>query len=134
MESFSSQNSKPVHEILKILIVDDSSDNRVLIKLFLKGSFHLIDEAENGLEAAQKSKETYYDLILMDINLPDMNGFEVLECLRGNPTTSSIPVVAISANAFQADIERATKAGFKDYITKPVEKERLMQVIDQFIS
>ncbi|MBP6852678.1 MAG: response regulator, partial [Rhodoferax sp.] len=74
------------------------------------------------------------DLILLDINLPGMDGYAVMRSLRDNPITRHIPVVAISANAMPADLARGQAAGFVEYLTKPLEVERLMAVVDQLTS
>jgi CheY-like chemotaxis protein len=67
---------------------------------------------------------------MMDINLPGMNGFEALERLKSQPETASIPVVAVSANAMAADVEKGKQIGFEDYITKPIEVPKIMQLFD----
>jgi hypothetical protein len=81
-----------------------------------------------GLELARAHRP---DLVLLDINLPDMDGYEVMRCLRENPHTRHIPVVAVSANAMPADLERGKAAGFADYLTKPINMDRLMQAVDK---
>jgi len=74
------------------------------------------------------------DLILLDIQLPGMSGFEVLAELRALPATRHIPVVAVSANAMQSDIDDAATAGFIDYVTKPLDLHRLLAVVDRLLS
>lgn len=83
-----------------------------------------------GLELAEEHKP---DLILLDINLPGMDGFEVLKNLRQNQTTANIPVLAISANAMKQDIEKGFNAGFDDYITKPIDIDALMHSVSEAI-
>jgi len=73
-------------------------------------------------------------LILLDINLPDMDGYAVLQCLRENEATRAIPVLAISANAMPGDLERGKAAGFAAYITKPLDAARLLRVVDDVIA
>ena len=73
-------------------------------------------------------------LILLDINLPDMDGYEVMRCLRENALTRRIPVVAISANAMAEDVERGKAAGFYDYVTKPLDVNRLAQLVDKILA
>jgi signal transduction histidine kinase/CheY-like chemotaxis protein len=84
-----------------------------------------------GLELARTHRPA---LILLDINLPDMDGYAVMQCLRESEATRHIPVVAISANAMPKDIERGKAAGFRDYLTKPLNVVRLMQVVDAAIA
>jgi len=83
-----------------------------------------------GLELASTHHPA---LILLDINLPDMDGYGVMQCLRENAATRDIPVVAISANAMPKDLARGKVAGFLDYLTKPLEVDRLLRVIDDVI-
>jgi len=80
-----------------------------------------------GLELAAENNP---DLILLDINLPGMDGFEVLKLLRQRDVTRNTPVIAISANAMPKDIERGMKAGFDDYITKPINIQTLLTAVD----
>jgi len=80
-----------------------------------------------GLELAVAHKP---DLILLDINLPGMDGFAVFEILRQREATKNTPVIAISANAMSKDIDRGLKAGFDDYITKPINVMKLLEVLD----
>jgi CheY-like chemotaxis protein len=80
----------------------------------------------SGIEIARESRP---DVILMDINLPDINGFDALEVLRSEPATARIPVIAISANAMPQDIERGMKAGFFRYITKPIKVDEFMEAM-----
>ncbi len=82
---------------------------------------------ESGIKIARASQP---DVILMDINLPGINGYEALEILRSDPATAHIPVIAISANAMPLDIERGMKAGFFRYITKPIKVDEFMAVLD----
>lgn len=84
-----------------------------------------------GLEMARAHQP---DLILLDINLPDMDGFEVMRCLREHPSTKSIPVVAVSANAMEQDLARGMAAGFADYVTKPIDVGRLLRVVEELTS
>jgi CheY-like chemotaxis protein len=84
-----------------------------------------------GLELAEVHRP---DLILLDISLPGMDGYQLLECLQTNPELSTMPVVAISANAMPRDIERGKAAGFHDYITKPIDLNRLLQVVDEVLA
>jgi CheY-like chemotaxis protein len=80
-----------------------------------------------GIEIARASQP---DVILTDINLPDINGFQVLKILNSDPVTAHIPVIAISASAMPLDIERGLKAGFFRYITKPIKVNEFMDAMD----
>jgi CheY-like chemotaxis protein len=78
----------------------------------------------------QRARDSQPEVILMDINLPGMNGFEALQILRSDPITAHIPVIAVSANAMSRDIEKGMKAGFFRYITKPIKVGELIEAVD----
>jgi CheY-like chemotaxis protein len=84
----------------------------------------------SGFSGIQLARDNHPDVILMDINLPGMNGIEALKILRSDIATARIPVIALSANAMPLDIERGLKAGFLSYITKPIKVDEFMQALD----
>ncbi|MFM1892738.1 MAG: hypothetical protein RLZ44_1815, partial [Pseudomonadota bacterium] len=114
-----------------VLCIEDNPANLRLIERVLarREDVRLLTASAPGLglELAAAHRPA---LILLDINLPEMDGYEVMRCLRENPATSQIPVVAVSANAMPKDLARGKAAGFKDYLTKPLDIERLLQVVD----
>ena len=114
-----------------VLYIEDNPANLRLVTQLLgrRPNIHLWSAHEPllGLELAMEHKP---DLILLDINLPGMNGFEVLNHLRQKDVTRDIPVIAISANAMPRDIEKGIEAGFDDYITKPIDVVALLQAVD----
>jgi CheY-like chemotaxis protein len=114
-----------------VLYVEDNPANLKLVEHIIgrHHDIHLLTAVNGnlGIEIAYASQP---DVILMDINLPDINGFEVLKILRSDPATAHIPVVAISANAMSLDIERGIKAGFFRYITKPIKVNEFMEALD----
>ncbi|RZA05277.1 MAG: response regulator, partial [Moraxellaceae bacterium] len=81
-----------------------------------------------------KARSTQPDMIILDINLPGMDGFEALKVLLNDPMTKKIPIVGLSANAMPYDIERGVKAGFREYLTKPVDMNLLTQTINRLFS
>jgi CheY-like chemotaxis protein/anti-sigma regulatory factor (Ser/Thr protein kinase) len=115
-----------------VLCIEDNPANLRLIERILsrREDIRLLSAGTPGLglELAQAHRPA---LILLDINLPDMDGYDVMKCLRENPATRDIPVVAISANAMPKDLARGKAAGFADYVTKPIEVDRLMKVVLQ---
>lgn len=115
-----------------ILYIEDNPANLRLVSQLLsrRSDVRLLcaDEPISGLKMAELHLP---DLILLDINLPEMGGFEVLKKLRGNPLTHSIQVFAISANAMSDDIEKGIRAGFNEYITKPINISSLLLAIDR---
>jgi PAS domain S-box-containing protein len=119
---------------ITILYIEDVSANMRLMSRILEklGDIKLI-EAKNGKSGIDAAKKYVPTIILLDINLPDMNGFDVLSALRDFDKTKDIPIIAVSANAFPEDIDRALKEGFDEYITKPFESNKLLSKVNLFI-
>jgi len=117
-----------------ILYIEDNPANLRLVLQLLTNipEIHSLSATEprSGINLALEYRP---DLILLDINLPGMNGFEVLTKLQQNEKTSHIPVIAISANAMPKDIEYGMSAGFDDYITKPINLKRLIKSISNIL-
>jgi CheY-like chemotaxis protein/nitrogen-specific signal transduction histidine kinase len=117
-----------------VLTIEDNPANQRLIRKMLASrpavSLLETDNAEDGFELIRNCK---IHLVLMDIHLPGMDGFEALAQLRSAVETAALPVIAISANALQSEVERALAAGFVAYLTKPVDVTRLLEQIDTFI-
>jgi PAS domain S-box-containing protein len=113
----------------RVLLVDDSADNRMLISAFLASPDIELDQAENGRVGVEKALAKNYDLILMDIQMPEMDGYEAVKQLedRGYKGT----VVALTAHAMKGDRERCLKAGFDDYLCKPVSRKSLMEMLER---
>src|SRR5215471_17977843 len=113
-----------------ILIVEDNERNLKLVRdvLRVKG-FETIEAgtAEHGIELAEQRKP---DLILMDIQLPGMNGIEALKVLRGKPDTAAIPIVAVTASVMQQDRTLITEAGFDGYISKPINIKEFLEAVN----
>ena len=115
-----------------VLCIEDNPNNLQLIDsvLGMLPDVRLISAIAPGL-GLELARAHQPDVILLDINLPDMDGYAVMQCLRENPLTQSVPVVAVSANAMPKDLERGRAAGFADYVTKPIDVGRLLRVVDQ---
>lgn len=112
-----------------VLVADDSAISRELIREILVTEDFRIIEVENGVEALVKAAEVRPDLILLDIQMPVMDGFAVIRQLRRDDRFLHIPVVALTASAMKGDRERALAAGFDEYVTKPIRAATLrMQV------
>ncbi|HEY0894597.1 MAG TPA: response regulator, partial [Cellvibrio sp.] len=88
---------------------------------------------EEAFLGIYKARSTQPDLVILDINLPGMDGYEVLSVLKNDPTTRVIPVIGLSANAMPYDVERGRNAGFYDYLTKPVDIHRLIEVFNKLL-
>lgn len=120
---------------VKILYVEDNIPNMELVKdIFSDYSNIQLLHTPNGKAGVECAKINQPDLILLDINLPEMDGFEVLKHLKNYPHTKNIPIIALSANAMQKDVDRAIKAGFDRYITKPINIASFKNSIDDFLS
>src|SRR4051794_13975855 len=117
----------------KILLVEDNELNRDMLsrRLLRKGYDVLI--AEDGAEGAAIATSQSPDLILMDMSLPVLDGWEATRRLKAAPETSRIPIIALTAHAMSGDRERATEAGCDDYDTKPVELPRLIGKIEALL-
>ena len=113
----------------RILVVDDERDVRDVVKTTLEENGYQVLEATDGLEAYAAAAEAAVaekpDLIVLDLMLPKLNGFEVLEKLKENPQTSYIPVVILTARGQSQDEDRALRSGATDYITKPWSADEL---------
>lgn len=104
-----------------ILLVEDVADNRELARLLLEVAGHTVIEAHDGLAAVALAAAHRPDLILMDLSLPEMDGWEATRHILAAPATSAIPIVAVTAHAMAGDRERVMATGFAGYITKPIE-------------
>lgn len=112
-----------------ILTVDDVQLNRLLVQKMLSRFNFRIREAANGLEAVREVLNERPDLILLDIMMPQMDGFEFLEWLKSSPQNASIPVIVLSALNSNEDIVRAYNLGAKDFITKPIPMDKLFSSV-----
>ncbi|MDY0040526.1 MAG: PAS domain S-box protein [Desulforhabdus sp.] len=127
-------HSAPAMEPLRILLVEDSEDNRLLIKAFLKKTPHHVDSAENGAVALAMFQKNQYDIVLMDVEMPIMDGYTATRAIRSWEQEQSLrrsPIIALTAHAFKEDREKSISAGCDDHLTKPVEKKKLLSVIEQ---
>lgn len=118
----------------RILVAEDNAANLELMREILDIQGHDIIEAHDGSEALLQAELANPDLILLDVNMPVMNGFEVLERLRANPQLARIKVVALTAYAMRGDREKALEAGFDAYLTKPIDIQTLTQTIETFLN
>ncbi|MDD3013399.1 MAG: response regulator [Candidatus Gastranaerophilales bacterium] len=117
-----------------ILIAEDNLSNMKLLKDILGFQGYKIIEAYDGktaLELTRQNKDVI-DLILMDLQLPEMDGIEVIKLIKSDDSTKKLPVVVISAHAMEIDMKRALKAGCNNYITKPINVESFIEKINAF--
>lgn len=117
----------------KILLVEDNDMNRDMLKRRLERRGHEVIEALDGEEGVRLATETLPNLVLMDISLPLMDGYEATRLLKLGEPTRSIPIIAITAHALSTDRARCLEAGVDDYDTKPVDFGRLIEKIDRLL-
>jgi len=117
-----------------ILVVEDSVLIRELIREILERAQYDVLEAADGRDALQKLQETLPDLVLMDIQLPFLDGYAVLSQLRHDQRLNRVPVIALTAYAMRSDQEEARRAGFDGYMTKPIDRAALLQMIHGFLT
>ena len=118
-----------------ILYVEDNPDNMLLVKRVLVASGYNVLEAENGMDGLSVAENQDVDLILLDINLPDIDGYEVARRLRSNkkPALAYVPIIAITANALRGDAEKALEAGCDVYMSKPINVHELRARVEAFV-
>jgi CheY-like chemotaxis protein len=117
----------------RILLADDNDASRELIREVLEGSGYIVIEAADGRETLRKVNENPPDLLLLDIQMPHVDGYGVLNALRGDLRFAELPVVALTAFAMHGDRERALGAGFDGYVTKPVDIAALRVELQRFL-
>ncbi len=125
------RDAGPSLEGVHILAVDDSDDNRTLIRLMLEESGARIDIAADGEDGVRQTEKRAYDLVLMDIQMPKMDGYSALGEIRRRG--KSMPIVALTANAMTQERERALKAGFDAYVTKPIDRDLLLKTCHELV-
>ena len=118
----------------KILIVDDVMSNVLLLKVLLTNEKFQIATASNGRQAIDQVEKEKPDLVLLDVMMPDMSGFEVSQQLKANPETSEIPIIFLTALNSTADIVKGFQVGGNDFISKPFNKEELIIRVTHQIS
>jgi CheY-like chemotaxis protein len=119
---------------LRILVVEDDPVSRMLASTMLTSNGHSVVTASDGVEALSLVEQRPFDMILMDIQMPEMDGFEVTKNIRQreHQLGGRVPIVAVTANAMQGDRERCLAWGMDDYISKPVDQDRLLTMIAKF--
>ena len=118
----------------KILLVEDNPVNRRLAEFLLRSQGYQVRAATNAQEAFDTIKAERPDLILMDVQLPGMDGLEATRKLKEEPTTRDIPVVAVTSYAMKGDREKALAAGCSGYITKPIDKDTFIREVATVLS
>jgi len=117
----------------KILYVEDNPQNMRLVRKILTAAGYQVIEAVDGLSGIATAASQMPDLILMDVNLPDINGLEATSRMKASPELATIPVIALTANAMHGDRENCLAAGCNGYLAKPVMKNELLNTIALFL-
>ena len=118
----------------RILVVEDNRINQKVLTHQLINLGYAIEVAENGAEAVAKVKAGHYDLVFMDVQMPVMDGFQATQEIRNfTEDSSSTPIVAVTANAFQSEREKCFSSGMDDYLTKPVDKDQLREIVRRWV-
>lgn len=119
-----------------ILCIEDQADNMMLIRRILQWKCYSLLEAGNGLEGVAIAENQDVDLILLDINLPDIDGYEVARRLRASHKTTLVhtPIIALTANAMRGDAQKVLDAGCNLYISKPINMMELLERVESFLT
>lgn len=120
-------NSQP------ILYVEDNLENRILVRRLLMSEGYKLVEAENAFQAIELVKTFVPSLILMDINMPDLDGYTLTGKLRLDARLQQVPIIALTANVMKRDRERTLEAGCNGYIEKPIDVDRFLDQIQKFL-
>jgi CheY-like chemotaxis protein len=126
----------PRYRALRILLADDAEENRFLIRGYLKGSACIIDEVENGALALEQFKQHVYDVVLMDTEMPVLDGYSATRAMRAferERGSAPTPILALTAHALREARNHSFEAGCTDHLTKPIKKATLLDAINKFV-
>ena len=118
----------------KVAVVEDNPDNRLLVRRILLSENYGLLEASNAVEALELLKTTQPDLILMDINMPDMDGYTLTAKIKRTSGFEHIPILALTANVMRGDKEKSIEAGCDGYIQKPIDFDELLTEVQRFVA
>ncbi|MFO7260307.1 MAG: response regulator [bacterium] len=116
-----------------VLLVEDNEDNLVVYRTILDHVGYNVLEARDGEEGVNRARQEHPDLILMDISIPKIDGWEATRRLKADQATRDIPIIALTAHALEEDRERAIAAGCDGYLAKPVEPRRVVEEVQRFV-
>ena len=117
----------------RILHVEDNADNRHLVRRVLEAEGYEVIEAANGTQALDYLNSQYVDLALLDINMPDIDGYTLATRIRATPKFAGLPILAMTANVMRGDRERSLQAGCDGYIQKPIDIDILSMQLERYI-
>ena len=116
-----------------VLNIEDNPDNRLLIRRLLESKGYMVVEAENATQAIEFLSIQKPDLILLDINMPDMDGYSLTNVLRSKPALNKTPIIAVTANVMKGDRERTLQAGCDGYIEKPIDVDLFLDQVEKYL-
>jgi len=116
-----------------VLLVEDNEDNLVVYRTILEHVGYRVIEARDGEEGVTQARQEMPDLILMDISIPKIDGWEATQRLKADSATRQIPIIALTAHALEEDRQKAVQAGCDGYLAKPVEPRRVVQEVERFV-
>ena len=122
------------NEKATILYIEDNPDNRMLVRRILLSENYGLIEAQNAAQALDLFKDARPDLILMDINMPDMDGYTLTSRIKSMPGFERVPIIALTANVMRGDKEKTLEAGCDGYIQKPLDIDQLVREVERFLS
>jgi len=114
---------------LRVLLVDDAEMNRRLAQFMLQAAGHTVETAADGTAAVEAAARAPFDVVLMDVQMPGMDGYEAARQIRRLPAGSDVPVIAMTANVMREDVERCFDAGMDAHISKPIDKTELLKTV-----
>lgn len=117
----------------RILVIEDNEQNRILMRQILKHHSYEVLEAADGAAGLAMAKEHMPDLILLDLQMPVMGGFAVIQEMRNTPELSQLKVMAVTSFAMKGDREKALKAGFNEYVTKPIDTRKFVEIVKSML-
>jgi two-component system, cell cycle response regulator DivK len=117
-----------------VLLVEDNEDNLVVYRTILEHVGYRVLEARDGEEGVRRAREDHPDIILMDISIPKMDGWEATRHLKASDDTRGIPVIALTAHALEEDRQRALQVGCDGYLAKPIEPRRVVEEVGRFLA
>lgn len=117
-----------------VLLVDDSATNNLLLQVVLEQNGFAVEVAFSGKEALKALNKKKIDAVLLDLMMPQMSGFEVLEAIRGNEATANLPVLIVSADSEQADEDKAIAMGANHYFEKPLQLNEIVEKVKSILA
>lgn len=131
-DSYDTDRLRPVQGA-RILLVEDNEINQQVARELLEGVGFFVEIANNGVEAVSMVRSSRYELVLMDVQMPEMDGHEATECIRRDPAYRELPILAMTAGAMIEDKDAAKKAGMNDHVSKPIEIRQLFDALLRWI-